>query len=144
VKSERSGRVQGVNGARRVWTWLQRTDPRLLDGALAVALSVEAAVQFLGEEPGNLPRIVWVMGTCLPLGGPAAVADRVPRLAGRLAGHGAAHASQHQSAGDLCRALFDRPVQPLASAIPRMGCTSANCRPKRCADVRSSWSENES
>ena len=36
-------------------------------GALAIVLSVGAAVQFLNEEPGQFTRMVWVVGTCLPL-----------------------------------------------------------------------------
>lgn len=53
--------------ARRSWETFQRLDPRVLDGILAIVLSVAAAIQLLSEEPGNFGRMVWVMGTCLPL-----------------------------------------------------------------------------
>jgi signal transduction histidine kinase len=56
-----------VTVARRVWTWVNGIDPRLLDGGLAVLLSVAAGMQFLSEEPGNFGRLMWVLGTCLPL-----------------------------------------------------------------------------
>jgi signal transduction histidine kinase len=56
-----------VNVARRAWDWLANLDPRLLDGALAVALSVGAAVQLLMQEPGNVARLIPVTFTCLPL-----------------------------------------------------------------------------
>ena len=56
-----------MNLAARVWQTARRVDPRLFDGALAVTLSVAAGVQLLSEEPGNFPRMVWVLGTCLPL-----------------------------------------------------------------------------
>ena len=59
------GRV--LTGAYRIVQRLTGLDPRLLDGVLAVVLSVGAAVQLLTEEPGNFTRMVWVMGTCLPL-----------------------------------------------------------------------------
>jgi signal transduction histidine kinase len=42
-------------------------EPRLLDGLLAVALTVAAGAQLLSEEPGNINRLVPVIGTCLPL-----------------------------------------------------------------------------
>jgi signal transduction histidine kinase len=56
-----------VNAVGRIWTKLQRLDPRLLDGLLAVGLSVAAGVQLLAQEPGNFARLVPVTGTCLPL-----------------------------------------------------------------------------
>jgi signal transduction histidine kinase len=59
------GRV--LTGTYRIVQRLTGLDPRLLDGVLAVVLSVGAAVQLLSEEPGNFTRMVWVMGTCLPL-----------------------------------------------------------------------------
>jgi signal transduction histidine kinase len=49
------------------WGRLRRLDPRLLDGLLAVALSVAAGAQLLLEEPGNVRRLLPVLGTCLPL-----------------------------------------------------------------------------
>jgi signal transduction histidine kinase len=56
-----------VSAVGRMWTKLQRLDPRLLDGLLAVGLSVAAAVQLLAQEPGNFARLLPVTGTCLPL-----------------------------------------------------------------------------
>jgi signal transduction histidine kinase len=56
-----------VNALRRVWHGLQALDPRLLDGILAVALSVGAGAQLLAQEPGNFARLVPVTFTCLPL-----------------------------------------------------------------------------
>src|SRR5260370_41977689 len=50
-----------------VWKWVRGMDPRLLDGLLAVALSVAAGAQLLAEEPGNTRRLLPVIGTCLPL-----------------------------------------------------------------------------
>jgi hypothetical protein len=46
---------------------ITRLYPRVLDGALAVALSVGVALQLLSEEPGQFTEMVWVIGTCLPL-----------------------------------------------------------------------------
>jgi signal transduction histidine kinase len=56
-----------LNSMQRMFRLLTRLDPRLLDGVLAVALSVAAALQLLNEEPGNVTRMAWVIGTCVPL-----------------------------------------------------------------------------
>src|SRR5579859_4236446 len=56
-----------VRVVRQTWTRLQHLDPRLLDGALAVALATGAGAQLLAEEPGNIGRLLPVLGTCLPL-----------------------------------------------------------------------------
>jgi hypothetical protein len=56
-----------LNKGQLVVQRIARLDPRLLDGVLAVALSVGAAVQLLSEEPGQFTEMVWVIGTCLPL-----------------------------------------------------------------------------
>jgi len=51
----------------REWSRARNLDARLLDGLLAVGLSVAAGAQLLAEEPGNLRRLLPVLGTCLPL-----------------------------------------------------------------------------
>jgi signal transduction histidine kinase len=56
-----------VNAVQRAWQWLRTLDPRLLDGLLAVGLSVGAGLQLLSQEPGNMARLVPVTFTCLPL-----------------------------------------------------------------------------
>jgi signal transduction histidine kinase len=56
-----------MNAVRRGWKWLLRIDPRLLDGALAVALAIGANLQLLSEEPPTVGRLFWVTFTCLPL-----------------------------------------------------------------------------
>jgi signal transduction histidine kinase len=56
-----------VNVIRRGWQRLTRLDPRLLDGVLAVVLSVGAGLQYLSEEPGNFTGLLPVTMTCLPL-----------------------------------------------------------------------------
>ena len=56
-----------TNPVARMWKRLESLDPRLLDGALAVALAVAAGLQLLFEEPGSVQRLVPVLGTCLPL-----------------------------------------------------------------------------
>ncbi|HLZ31541.1 MAG TPA: histidine kinase [Chloroflexota bacterium] len=52
---------------KRAWGRVRGLDPRVLDGLLAVALSVAAGAQLLAVEPGNFRRLVPVVGTCLPL-----------------------------------------------------------------------------
>jgi signal transduction histidine kinase len=56
-----------VNAVRRAWERIGSLDPRLLDGALAVVLSVGAGLQYLSEEPGNFRGLAPVSMTCLPL-----------------------------------------------------------------------------
>ncbi|MBV8716763.1 MAG: sensor histidine kinase [Chloroflexi bacterium] len=56
-----------MNPVRRVWNWILRIDPRLLDGALAVALAVGANLQLLSEEPGDYRVLFTGTFTCLPL-----------------------------------------------------------------------------
>jgi signal transduction histidine kinase len=56
-----------LNSPYRALERLTTLDARLVDAALAVVLSVGAGVQLLTEEPGNVTRAVWVVGTCLPL-----------------------------------------------------------------------------
>jgi signal transduction histidine kinase len=50
-----------------VWRALLGLDPRLLDGALAVGLSIGAGLQLLSEEPGSTEHLIPVTLTCLPL-----------------------------------------------------------------------------
>jgi signal transduction histidine kinase len=80
-----------VNAVAQAWTRLQRVDPRLLDGALAVALAVAADIQFLAQEPGNFQRMVPVTFTCLPL-----VLRRRYPMVGHALQVGAAVASQRE------------------------------------------------
>src|SRR5712692_7946563 len=66
--SAKRARVQAVrNPLGRVWSWLAVLDARLLDGGLSILLAVGAGLQLLAEEPGNLGRLLPVLGTCLPL-----------------------------------------------------------------------------
>src|SRR5579859_2429013 len=51
----------------RAWSTLQHMDPRVLDGLLAIGLSIGAAMQFLAEQPGNVKPLLPITGTCLPL-----------------------------------------------------------------------------
>jgi len=64
-----SGRYSArvLDRAYGIFERLTTLHPRLLDGMLAVTLSVGAGVQLLSEEPGNVTRVMWVAGTCLPL-----------------------------------------------------------------------------
>ena len=56
-----------IDRARRLWRRAQALDPQLLDGLLALVLSVGAGAQLLSEEPGNVRRLVPAVCTCLPL-----------------------------------------------------------------------------
>ncbi|MGI9149055.1 MAG: sensor histidine kinase [Chloroflexota bacterium] len=69
-----------MSGVGRVWSRLQRTDPRLLDGLLAMVLGTGAAAQLVAEEPGDVPHLLAGIGTCLPL----ALRRRYPILAHAL------------------------------------------------------------
>ncbi len=51
----------------RLWQRVERFDAHVLDALLAVAFAVGAGAQYLQEEPNNLPRLVPVIGTALPL-----------------------------------------------------------------------------
>jgi signal transduction histidine kinase len=56
-----------VNVLRRAWKLLTGIDPRLLDGAMALALAVGADLQLLSEEPDRWRGLLPVSFTCLPL-----------------------------------------------------------------------------
>src|SRR5258708_24892107 len=59
--------VGRMKAARELWARVSSIEPRLLDGLLALALTVAAGTQFLQQEPGNVARLIPVAGTCLPL-----------------------------------------------------------------------------
>jgi signal transduction histidine kinase len=56
-----------VDRLQRAWRAIATLDPRLVDGALAVALAVGAAVQLLLEGPQRPLSVVSALGTGLPL-----------------------------------------------------------------------------
>ncbi|HEY2596124.1 MAG TPA: histidine kinase dimerization/phosphoacceptor domain-containing protein, partial [Chloroflexota bacterium] len=51
----------------RAWDRLRRLDPRLVDGLLAVGLTVGAGLQLLAEYPEAYAKLIPVSLTCLPL-----------------------------------------------------------------------------
>jgi signal transduction histidine kinase len=53
--------------AAQAWDRLRNLDPRLVDGLLAVALSVGACLQLLSQHPENYLKLIPVTFTCLPL-----------------------------------------------------------------------------
>jgi signal transduction histidine kinase len=53
--------------AARLWDRLRGLDPRLMDGLLAVALSVGACLQLLSQQPESYWKLIPVTFTCLPL-----------------------------------------------------------------------------
>src|SRR5215471_16561873 len=53
--------------AARVWDRLRGLDPRLIDGLLAVTLSVGACLQLLSQQPDSYWKLLPVTFTCLPL-----------------------------------------------------------------------------
>jgi signal transduction histidine kinase len=53
--------------AAQVWDRLRGLDPRLMDGLLAVALSVGACLQLLSLQPESYLKLIPVTFTCLPL-----------------------------------------------------------------------------
>ena len=67
LASPTRARVHHVKVATRVWNRLQRLDPRLLDGLLAVALTVGACLQLLSQQPESYLKLIPVSFTCLPL-----------------------------------------------------------------------------
>src|SRR5215470_16620630 len=53
--------------AARLWDRLRGLDPRLMDGLLAVGLSVGACLQLLSQQPESYLKLIPVTFTCLPL-----------------------------------------------------------------------------
>jgi signal transduction histidine kinase len=53
--------------AAAVWDRLRDLDPRLVDGLLAVALSVGACLQLLSQQPESYLKLIPVTFTCIPL-----------------------------------------------------------------------------
>ena len=96
-----AGRVDAVTRSQQLWKRIQALDPRLLDGLLAVALSVGAGAQLLAQEPGNFARLVPVMFTCLPL-----VLRRRYPIVGHAIQIGAAIATQRQPVTLSLLAIF--------------------------------------
>jgi signal transduction histidine kinase len=62
-----SARVSPMKTAARVWDRLRGLDPRLVDGLLAVALSVGACLQLVSQHPESYLKLIPVTFTCLPL-----------------------------------------------------------------------------